>query len=188
MVQKVIHEKSIGNPTTEDVPLMLTVLQESTVRAHSSLGIPENDARAHVTTPRFIGKTKHWRGVIDGAIEATLKVARNESEEVIGFGESFITPCGTVILKALYVAPDYQGHGIRSALLEETLPPNHGGVCLLIPLGSAAIDFYTSHGFKPTGEHDYTCPADPEYGPQMNINSHPLIEMVQPANSAMAAA
>ncbi len=88
----------------------------------------------------------------------------------------------TVLVRGLFVLPDYQGKGVGSGLLahfEDQARRDGARRALLIALAKAhwAIDFYTKHGFHAVTENKLTTIA--RYWPPMpeNIQArHPDIE------------
>jgi putative acetyltransferase len=96
------------------------------------------------------------------APEVTVVVAR-DGETAVGMGALVEHGDGTAELKRMFVQPDLRGQRIADRILQslEQVAREHAVTLLQLetgPLQPAAIAFYTSRGYEPTGAFaDYPC-------------------------------
>lgn len=147
----------------------------------AKLGITEDDIRR-----RIIGKDREllkrrisdWReGIAKDGPTKTTYVAKVDGK-VVGFTLPLITSDGQHSLGALYVLPEFQGHGIGYALAQKNLDW-HGNQPIYLAVAAynqRAISFYKSFGFVETGKKLEDLTAR-----KLGEKELPEIEMFRPA-------
>lgn len=186
MKNALLSEVVIRDASSEDTPGMLATIQQASIDAYAKLGISKRSLEAFVEDPEYKrSKLQHWqRCIVDRTVGQLAVAATNIG--VIGYAESGLDE-SVPWLRALYIAPSWQGQGIGTALMRRALDPHLGAATYVCSTeGSAAIGFYESNGFKLTGRNAWTCPDDLRFMPERPLHYDfvlPQVELVRKAAS-----
>lgn len=96
--------------------------------------------------------------IMQQRLEHSLMLVSEADGKIVGFvNYSFVREGGEAYLAAIYLAPEYQGKGIGTALLEEGLKHLEGVKKIFVEVETenrTGKNFYKAKGFEDVSEYD----------------------------------